>query len=64
MWSPGKIVFYIDGKKVSTHTSNIPSDPAYVMINQWGTNSTRFGGLATPGVERYIYVSSFKFWAQ
>jgi endo-1,3-1,4-beta-glycanase ExoK len=64
VWSPGKIVFYIDGKQVSTHTSNIPSDPAYVMINHWGTNSTSFGGLATPGVERYIYVSSFKFWAQ
>jgi beta-glucanase (GH16 family) len=28
VWSPGKIVFYIDRKQVSTHTSNIPSDPA------------------------------------
>ena len=63
VWSPGKLVFYIDGKKVSTHTVNIPSAPAYVMINHWGTNSTSFGGLATPGVERYMYVSSFKFWA-
>jgi endo-1,3-1,4-beta-glycanase ExoK len=64
VWSASKIVFYIDGVQVSTHTMNIPSAPAYVMINHWGTNSTSFGGLATPGVERYMYVSSFKFWAQ
>lgn len=64
VWSASSIVFYIDGKKVSTHTQNIPSAAAYVMINHWGTNSTSFGGLATPGVERYMYVSSFKFWAQ
>lgn len=64
VWSASKIVFYVDGLKVSTHTLNIPSAAAYVMINHWGTNSTGFGGLATPGVERYMYVSSFKFWAQ
>src|ERR1700722_1060535 len=64
VWSPGKIVFYIDGKQVSTHTLNIPSAAAYVMINHWGTNSARFGGIATPGVERYIFVSGFKFWAR
>ncbi len=63
VWSANSLVFYIDGKKVSTHTQNIPSAPAYIMINHWGTNSTSFGGLATPGVERYMYVSSVKYWA-
>jgi endo-1,3-1,4-beta-glycanase ExoK len=59
VWSPGKIDYYIDGTLVSTHTSNVPSAPAYIMINHWGTNSTGWGGHATVGIERYLYVSSF-----
>jgi len=61
VWAPGKIDFYIDGVLVSTHTLNVPSAAAYIMINHWGTNSTGWGGLATVGVERYLYVSSFNF---
>src|SRR5207253_2241704 len=47
VWVPGKIDYYIDGVLVSTHTSNLPSAPAYIMMNHWGTNSTGWGGLAT-----------------
>ena len=61
VWVPGKIDYYIDGVLVSTHTSNLPSAPAYIMMNHWGTNSTGWGGLATVGVERYLYVSSFNY---
>ena len=61
IWVPGRIDYYIDGKLVSTHTSNIPSAPAYIMINHWGTNSTGWGGQATIGVQRYLYVSSFTY---
>lgn len=61
VWVPGQIDYYIDGKLISTHTLNIPSTPAYIMINHWGTNSTGWGGLATIGVERYLYVSSFTY---
>jgi endo-1,3-1,4-beta-glycanase ExoK len=61
VWVPGKIDYYIDGVLVSTHTSNVPSAPAYIMMNHWGTNSTGWGGLATVGVERYLYVSSFSY---
>ena len=61
VWAPGKIDYYIDGVLVSTHTSNIPSAPAYIMINHWGTNSTGWGGLATVGVQRYLYISSFSY---
>jgi len=61
IWAPGQIDYYLDGKLVSTHTSNVPSTPAYVMINHWGTNSTGWGGLATLNVERYLYVSSFTY---
>jgi PKD repeat protein len=61
VWVPGKISFYIDGALVSTHTSNLPSSPAYIMVNHWGTNSNRWGGHATLGVERYLYISRFTY---
>jgi endo-1,3-1,4-beta-glycanase ExoK len=61
VWSPGKIDFYLDGAFVSTHTVNIPSSPAYILVNHWGTNNTKWGGLATTGVERYLYISRFTY---
>ncbi len=63
VWSAGKIDFYVDGELVSTHTEHIPSAPAAAMINLWGTNSASFGGVATDGVTRYLYVSSFAYTA-
>jgi beta-glucanase (GH16 family) len=61
IWSATKIDFYIDGTLVSTHTQHIPSAPAAALINLWGTNSKSFGGVATSGVTRYLYVSSFSY---
>lgn len=63
VWSPSEIDYFVDGVLVSTHTENIPQVPAYVMINHWGTNSTGWGGLATVGVSRYMYISSFTYTA-
>jgi beta-glucanase (GH16 family) len=61
VWSPAKIAFYVDGKLVSTHTEHIPSAPAAILINLWGTNSTSFGGVATDGATSYLYVSSVSY---
>jgi endo-1,3-1,4-beta-glycanase ExoK len=61
VWRPGKIEFFVDGTLVSTHTEHIPSAPAAVLVNLWGTNSRSFGGIATDGVPRYLYVSSFSY---
>ena len=61
IWSAAKIEFYVDGTLVSTHTQHIPSAPAAALINLWGTNSKSFGGVATGGVTRYLYVSSFSY---
>ena len=61
IWSASKIEFYVDGTLVSTHTEHIPSAPAAVLINLWGTNSPLFGGVATHEVTRYAYVSSFSY---
>ncbi len=63
VWSAAKIEFYVDGTLVSTHTEHIPSAPAAVLINLWGTNSSSFGGVATGGVTRYLYVLSFSYTA-
>lgn len=62
IWTPGKVQWYIDGKLVTTHTKNVPSTPAYIMMNFWGTNQTSWGGLATTGVTRYFYVSNVQFF--
>lgn len=61
IWAPGVISFYIDGGLVATHTTDVPSTPAYFMINHWGTNSSGWGGWATPGTSRYFYVKSVSY---
>lgn len=61
VWLPTSITWSIDGVVVATHTTNIPQTPAFLMINFWGTNSTSWGGLATPGVTRYFYIKSVSF---
>jgi beta-glucanase (GH16 family) len=61
VWSRNKIDFFVDGALVSTHTEHVPSAPAAVLINLWGTNSRTFGGIATDGATSYLYVKSFSF---
>jgi endo-1,3-1,4-beta-glycanase ExoK len=61
VWTPGKIIWYMGGQKIAESTTNVPSRPAQIRINHWGTNSTGFGGMATPGVTRYMYVKSVSF---
>jgi hypothetical protein len=63
IWSAGQVQFLIDDSLVSTTTANVPTEAAYPMINHWGTNDANFGGLATAGVTRYMYVKSFTFTA-
>jgi beta-glucanase (GH16 family) len=63
VWSATSIKFYIDGVLKSTCTSGIPTVAAVIDINFYGTNDTLWGGLATVGVTRYMYINSVKFWA-
>ena len=56
-WQPGLITYYIDGVPQDLpHFSNVPTAPAYFMINHWGTNSAYWGGAATVGTTRYAYI--------
>jgi endo-1,3-1,4-beta-glycanase ExoK len=61
VWQPGRIDFYVDGALVTTHTQNVPSAPAYILMNHWGTNSSSFGGTATVGTTRWLYFSKFAY---
>jgi len=61
VWSPGKIVFSRDGVIVATFTNVVPTQPAQFIFNHWGTNDPNWGGTATPGVDRFMYVKSFSF---
>jgi beta-glucanase (GH16 family) len=60
-WTPGKVVWRIDGKAAATHTRNVPSAPAHIMISHWGTNHERWGGVATLDTPRYLYVRKVRF---
>jgi beta-glucanase (GH16 family) len=64
VWTPASITFYIDGVLKATCKSGIPTATAVIDINFYGTNDLRWGGLATVGVTRYMYVNSVKFWAR
>lgn len=60
VWKPKSIEFYIDGKYIATHTKNIATAPAHIIVNLWG-NDARWGGTATPGVTRYMFVKNVSF---
>jgi beta-glucanase (GH16 family) len=56
IWEQGKITFCVNGLPEAVHSTNVPRNPANVMINHWGTNNPNgFGGAATIGT-RYFYV--------
>lgn len=61
VWAPGSIAYYVDGAWRSTHTTDIPSAAAYIMINHWGTNSSGWGGPATLNTPRYFYIDRFSY---
>lgn len=61
VWTPGQVVWYLNGARLATHTKKVPTAPAHILINHWGTNSNDWGGQATVGVTRYLYVKSVSF---
>jgi len=61
VWRSDFVDWYVDGQQVAHHTQAIPSAPAIFLFNLWGTNKSTWGGLASPGVTRYMYISDFKY---
>lgn len=61
VWQPGIITYYVDGTVAGIHTTDVPSAPAYFMMNHWGTDSANWGGQASPGVTSYFYIDSVSY---
>jgi beta-glucanase (GH16 family) len=61
VWKPGMVQWYLDGKLVATSTKFVPTHPATIRINHWGTHNPGWGGLATASTNRYMYVKSASF---
>lgn len=61
VWRPTYVNWYVDGKLVVSHTRAVPSAPAPFLFNLWGTNQSSWGGVATTGITRYMYISNFKY---
>lgn len=61
VWTPEAVDVYIDGTRVAHHTKHVPQTPAHIILQHRGTNSDKWGGVATTGVDRYFFVRSVKF---
>lgn len=61
VWTASQIQFYRDEVLLATHKKVVPSTPAYVLMNHWGTNDANWGGAASPGVARYVWVKKFTY---
>jgi beta-glucanase (GH16 family) len=61
VWKLGVVEYYFNNVLVAVHRLSVPTAPAYPMINHWGTNDSNWGGLATPGVPRWLWVKRFSF---
>lgn len=61
VWKPKAVDVYIDGIRVSHQTDHVPQTPAHIILQHRGTNSDKWGGVATVGVERYFFVRSVTF---
>ena len=61
VWAPTHVDWYVDDQLVVSHTEAVPSVPAPFLFNMWGTNQSAWGGTATIGPTRYMYISNFKY---
>lgn len=61
VWKPGIVQWYLDGKLVATSTKFVPTHPATIRLNHWGTHNVGWGGLASPNTTRYFYIKSVTF---
>jgi Glycosyl hydrolases family 16 len=64
VWAPSHVDWYVDGNLVVSHSQSVPSTPAPFLFNILGTNSSSWGGTATIGPTRYMYISNFKYTPQ
>jgi beta-glucanase (GH16 family) len=61
LWTPQAIDVYIDGTQVAHQTKHVPQTPAHIILQHRGTNSNKWGGVASPSADRYFFVRSVTF---
>ncbi|MBI2124669.1 glycoside hydrolase family 16 protein, partial [Candidatus Pacearchaeota archaeon] len=61
VWTPASTKYFVDNQLVATHTNYKPTQAAHLFLSHWGTDSTAFGGPATPNINRYFYIDWVKF---
>ncbi len=61
VWRSGFVDWYVDGQLVVHHTQAVPNASAPFLFSIWGTNKSSWGGTATSGPTRYMYISNFKY---
>ena len=61
VWEPTRITFFINDQWQAEHTTNLPRAAAYFMIVIRGTNQLDWGGTATIGTPRYLYVDWVRY---
>ena len=61
VWAPKAVRFFRDDELIAVHEKIVPTKPAQFLLNHWGTNDLKWGGTATTGVERFVYIKSFSF---
>lgn len=62
LWLSDSVSFFVDGLKLHTHSIVVPTQPAPIILNHWGTNSAGFGGIKTAST-RYAYCTGVRFYA-
>jgi hypothetical protein len=61
VWAATHVDWYVDGQLVVSHTQAVPSESAPFLFNMWGTNKATWGGTATTGSTRFMYISNFRY---
>lgn len=61
IWTSKRVDWYIDGKLVASHKDHVPQEPAHIILQHRGTNSDKWGGVASVNVTRYAYFKSVTF---
>jgi beta-glucanase (GH16 family) len=59
-WTANRITWTMDGAQVAVHDEFVPSQAVPFLFNFWGTNNSKWGGMATAGT-RHMTVVGFSF---
>ncbi|KAF2439790.1 glycoside hydrolase family 16 protein [Karstenula rhodostoma CBS 690.94] len=58
-WTPGSVIFYVDGKVMHEMTENVPSEPGHMFLNHW-SNGDPLWSAGPPAADTSMTVSYIK----